>query len=290
MGNDIYQTAKRFFSTPELGKIQFPEYRIFFNPIYKWYSLVSDYVTRDLTNSNDIFPAISGLAREIGRQTSNAYAAGIWLEDIHRGLLWQMNGAGTTTKTYLAPSWSWASLDLTTGGLDPPNEPLYMNVCFTYTDEEDQRATLLSHNIVPEDDDRFGCISFGSLQMRGKLLEAEKWQGKTKPHFNCLGEIDRTHFISRSSPNAAEAIDQLICYFDTVEEDVDFEEMLREVTMFQISTWLWQSGKAVTTMVLLLLPAADQPAGTYRRVGIAEVPNAGTLADSGWETVEVCII
>jgi hypothetical protein len=296
MEDDVYHTAKRFFSSPELGKAQFPEYEIFFNPIYKWYSLVSDYVTRDLTNRQDIFPAISGLAREIGRQTSNTYAAGIWLEDIHRGLLWQMNGAGTPTETYLAPSWSWASLKLTTGGLDPPNEPLYLNVCFTYTEDEDRRAFHLAHDIVAEDDDHFGCINFGSLQMRGKVLDAKKWEGKTKPHFNYYGNIGKSHFSVRSGPSAAESVDQLICYFDIVEEDntveekTNFEEMLRKVTMFQISTWLWQNGRAVTTMVLLLLPAADQPDGTYRRVGIAEVPNYGHLADKGWETVELCII
>jgi len=290
MENDVYSTAKRFFSAPELGKARFPEHAMFFNPIYKWYNLVSDYITRDLTNSDDIFPAISGLAREVQRQTSNTYAAGIWLEDAHRGLLWQMNGAGIPTKTYLAPSWSWASLQPTIGSLEPPYGKLYLNVCFTYTEYKDRRATLSTHEIVPTDDDPFGCISFGSLRMRGKVLDAEKWEGKTAPHFNYLGETEMSHFHSQDSPNAAEAADQLICYFDIVEEDEKLEEMLRKVTMFQISTWLWQSGKALTTMVLLLLPAADQPDGTYRRVGIAEVPNYEDLADSGWETVELCII
>lgn len=287
---DVYSTTKRFFSTPELGKAQFPEYEMFFNPIYKWYNLVSDYVTRDLTNRNDIFPSISGLAREIERQTSNTYAAGIWLEDFHRGLLWQMNGAGIPSKTYLAPSWSWASLELTPGGLDPPYGKLNLNICFTYPEDEDRRATLLTHEIVPTDDDPFGCISLGLLRMRGKALDAEKWQGETKPHFNHVGVTERSHFHSPSSPYAAEDADQLICYFDIVEKDANLEENLGDVTMFQISTWLWQRGTALTTMVLLLVPAAGQPEGTYRRVGIAEVPNYEDVAESGWEIVELCII
>lgn len=48
-----------------------------------WYRIVESYLQRELTFPEDLFPAISGIAREVSRPTGFTYKAGIWLEDFH---------------------------------------------------------------------------------------------------------------------------------------------------------------------------------------------------------------
>jgi hypothetical protein len=91
----------------------------------QWYTVVCDYFFRGLTVGNDRLPAISALAREIGQQKPGPYVAGIWLENIHRGLLWTVDGAGAVLDSYRAPSWSWASLDSTTKAMPGSKNNVY---------------------------------------------------------------------------------------------------------------------------------------------------------------------
>ncbi|CZR68015.1 uncharacterized protein PAC_17914 [Phialocephala subalpina] len=81
------------------------------------YYIVNDFATRKMTYHTDKLPAISGLAREVRRMTDGQYSykAGIWRSRKfeYQGLLW-----GITTpfaaryEKFIAPSWSWASMDL----------------------------------------------------------------------------------------------------------------------------------------------------------------------------------
>lgn len=75
----------------------------------RWYSIVEDYEKRLLSDGDDLFPAIAGLAEEIERQTGLTYLAGLWEEDIHQGLLWISFRAVNAPMLYRAPSWSWAA-------------------------------------------------------------------------------------------------------------------------------------------------------------------------------------
>jgi hypothetical protein len=78
-----------------------------------WYDIVKEYAKRGITFEKDIFPAISGLAREVHEGIGQEYKAGIWAQDIHRGLIWfaPRPGAKRRVTPYIAPSWSWASVD-----------------------------------------------------------------------------------------------------------------------------------------------------------------------------------
>jgi hypothetical protein len=79
-----------------------------------WYlAIVNVYTSRKITYVKDTFPAISGIARFYCRHGLQDYKAGLWLQDMHQGLLWTTSGTGRKTKApYIAPSWSWASMDL----------------------------------------------------------------------------------------------------------------------------------------------------------------------------------
>jgi hypothetical protein len=242
----------------------------------------------------DILPAISGLAKEIHKQTGNTYAAGIWMEEIHKGLLWRTFGAGQRSKTYYAPSWSWASVGILSDRMKESDD-MYWVAEFQQPEAMGQIASLISYEVVPKDNDPFGRVSSGSIYLRGRVLLASNWQGETNPHFNFYNGADRSHFglgvdDELLNDSKSEGLDQLICYFDVLEEDVAPEETLGKILIFQISSWAWNEGYPIIILALLLIQVTDEPTETYRRVGVAEVPNFEGMADEGWEMKDIRII
>ncbi|KAG4441544.1 hypothetical protein IFR05_003001 [Cadophora sp. M221] len=92
-----------------------------------WYFIVGDYSYMFLTFEHDRLAAISGLADRFSAVYGTTYAAGIWLEDIHRGLLWMRGMSQVQTaklppywpenipiteeqEPFQAPSWSWVGV------------------------------------------------------------------------------------------------------------------------------------------------------------------------------------
>jgi hypothetical protein len=71
-----------------------------------WYINLQDFVLKNITFVTDRLPAISGVAKEVARHTGSEYFAGLWRQDLYRGLLWIAPGNTETNKTYVAPSWS----------------------------------------------------------------------------------------------------------------------------------------------------------------------------------------
>jgi hypothetical protein len=89
-------------------------------------NLVGDFVSCELSDESNRFLAILGIAREVHDLTGLIYKAGMWLEDIDIGLLWETYGHGGASKRepdeppQRALSWSWASVE---HGARYPNPP-----------------------------------------------------------------------------------------------------------------------------------------------------------------------
>jgi hypothetical protein len=90
-----------------------------------WYDILADYGKRSLTIKSDKLPAIAGIAQLMQRHFACEYGAGLWKEDLSRGLCWYLvvsdanhskpiNELDETSdqpnQEYIAPSWSWASV------------------------------------------------------------------------------------------------------------------------------------------------------------------------------------
>ncbi|KAI0905267.1 heterokaryon incompatibility protein-domain-containing protein [Ustulina deusta] len=80
-----------------------------------WKDTVEGYTKRSLTNPEDRFPALSGLAAKY-QFGGNKYLAGLWQQTIAEDLVWRVevpvphNRLGEQGQSI--PSWSWASLPL----------------------------------------------------------------------------------------------------------------------------------------------------------------------------------
>lgn len=83
---------------------------------HAWHKAVEDYSARALTETTDKLPALAGLAAAVHDRYKPAtcrYVAGLWQDDIRPSLAWWSRNESHTNKrypTYVAPTWSWASI------------------------------------------------------------------------------------------------------------------------------------------------------------------------------------
>lgn len=78
--------------------------------------MVRIYSNKELTNSTDKLVAVAGLARRFKSSISDVYAAGLWCSFLPYLLSWSPAAKTPTSdckqsKTYIAPSWSWAAFN-----------------------------------------------------------------------------------------------------------------------------------------------------------------------------------
>ncbi|KAF0317684.1 heterokaryon incompatibility protein, partial [Colletotrichum asianum] len=87
-----------------------------------WYTIVEEFSERSLTFGDDKLPALAGVASRFGStKIGNSYIAGLWADEILKGLLWRARTSGPSGKEISphlrlpakprAPSWSWASIE-----------------------------------------------------------------------------------------------------------------------------------------------------------------------------------
>ena len=131
---------------------------------YNWYGMVSLFTKRLLTYDTDKLPALSGLATEVAKFQTGTYYAGLWWEDMASGMLWFRGRAAELNKPseYLAPSWSWASLNgWTLIYEDQPAKIALPNVLF-----RECRLECKS-----DDDDPYGAITSGWLDLSAPVVK-----------------------------------------------------------------------------------------------------------------------
>ena len=280
----------------------------------RWYNIVDNFTRRDITYHPDRLPAISAVAREIHEQCGWTYIAGLWREDFRRGLLWSDFAENTHAS---APSWSWASLEYNSntgyhGGVYQPWPMFDKSVL------PDDQIDLIDWNIDLKDRDPYGGVKSGRLVLRGRWMPASKWKGPTF-HFNPQRWTE-----GKSHSDAAlehPPHDQIVCTLSTTSSTI---ELLRKgrlsyidsnyFSFLQISSWdltkqLWPNAALrgrqfrkihgieeegsdedrnyIITFCLVLV-AAEEP-GTFRRLGLCEVPRVNGLADN-WEIEEITVV
>lgn len=156
-----------------------------------WRGIVSQFSQRQLTNSADRLPALSGLADEVQRATGSEYVAGMWKDELITCLAWTChyiynqdgeygdyaggipsgNFASVWGKVwpnnirptnYVAPSWSWASVK---GTISFPVEPYQSSSAIRNI------AKVESITVCPEhESDPLGSLKGGVLLLNTLFL------------------------------------------------------------------------------------------------------------------------
>lgn len=124
-----------------------------------WIPIVHLYTSADLTYRTDKLVALSGIARAAQEESNDQYLAGLWRQNIEHQLCWRKFSHSSRlpqSERYLAPTWSWASMDDT--------------VTYNYTyDIGIIRSHTYAHvydaSITPSGLDPFGAVSAGALSL-----------------------------------------------------------------------------------------------------------------------------
>lgn len=77
-----------------------------------WYTMLEEYSKKNLTFKFDNLKAVSGLAALFHQSLKSEYLAGLWRDDLPRGLAWYVatNDSRPASENPDGPSWSWASV------------------------------------------------------------------------------------------------------------------------------------------------------------------------------------
>ncbi|TFB07276.1 hypothetical protein CCMA1212_000469 [Trichoderma ghanense] len=130
-----------------------------------WYYPILQYSKKKLTYETDRLPAVSSYAKLIASKSGDTYLAGLWKNNLHRGLLWKTQRRDRETFVKLmqrlarpsesiAPSWSWASRR---GALNLDN-----------SDQMKLECDILEADTRVHRKDAYGRVRGGHLLIRGK--------------------------------------------------------------------------------------------------------------------------
>jgi len=76
-----------------------------------WREMVESYTRLNLTYAKDIFPALSGSAKQLQRHRGSRYIAGMWEDTLVEDLLWESCELwAPRSPEWNSPTWSWAAV------------------------------------------------------------------------------------------------------------------------------------------------------------------------------------
>ena len=211
--------TKRFFLQPNVSADcalvrSRPNMAEYFEPRWRWYNIVEAYCQRDLTFHKDRPTAILGIAQEIQVQTKMTYLSGLWAEDLHFRLLWQVDGRGSHLEmTPTVPSWSWTSLHIEHSwgqSINPLAQIYYGARQFGIDVDACFRAEVLGETTAR---DSYAGGVFNGLRLRGQVLSLADWGGQSKPFFRAYWQPPFSHSGGLLWRKATRS-DTLICSFD----------------------------------------------------------------------------
>jgi hypothetical protein len=199
-------------------------------------SMASVYASRQLSYESDRLPALAGLVKRMFELVGGGkYLAGLWMEDLHLGLLWtsDQNKQGITERLKSLhassgsgpPSWSWVSQPAHGYNL-PYCDDLWSDRHLRpeYT-EIDGCATLKGAGLNP-----FGEVESGTIRFCSKVLPLPA-------DLVLLRRPDGLYFIRKASRRGAVVA---YCYLDWVETSLNLPERL---SMLLLSSWCNQKNE-----------------------------------------------
>lgn len=190
---DMCRYGKLPASQPILSRFNYgpDDFTLDGSPILYWYVCLAEYTWRMLTKAQDKLPAISGLARVFSTkiERSDDYIAGLWKHDLLRGLLWRplLNGKLKRPETYIAPSWSWASV----------SGPVLVDVQRLDRNNGSNNATVVASEVETQDGDPFGRIKSATLTLHTRVGVA-MYMGDSRDTDEIPVEYNRTHVVKSS--------------------------------------------------------------------------------------------
>ncbi|KAI4927254.1 uncharacterized protein J4E92_006421 [Alternaria infectoria] len=131
-----------------------------------WSRLVRNFSELELSKPNDIFPAISGIAKSFREATGWEYVAGMWKEGLIQNLSWYTSHPAIRCKIWRAPTFSWASLQFPEKGKDRDC------IAYEHMDDIQELATVVEAKSSPKGADPTGQLEDAYIILSGTMIQA----------------------------------------------------------------------------------------------------------------------
>jgi hypothetical protein len=249
-----------------------------------WYNMIEDFASRGITYETDKYAATAGIAQEVARHTGFNYRAGLWLEDLHFGLLWYLPRVGKKTTAYVAPSWSWASIN------PAPTLGWKSALCFQSVRAKIKQhlVDFLSIETTCVNSDTYSQVTSGTLVVRGKCFSIED-STKVVTFENARDSKCKDHLMG----GLRGIFDSYKVGFGTIVYCLDTlttiplelsNAIILQICRFSLRHCLDEGSGKVFGLVLLPTGVRN---GEYMRLGIVRISDELTW---GWETRILTII
>jgi hypothetical protein len=117
-----------------------------------WSDVLGFYTRLALTEEEDRLPALAGVAVAIQSKSKQTYYAGMWKEQMPQNLLWTYFTKGDHSRSYIAPTWSWAS----------SRGAVHGNVSYNGTFYPDPRFKVIHISCEPVGRNPYGRVQTGA--------------------------------------------------------------------------------------------------------------------------------
>ncbi|KAI5777429.1 heterokaryon incompatibility protein-domain-containing protein [Geopyxis carbonaria] len=235
----------------------------------KWLQVVDSYGQRALSFGSDKLPALSGLASTFERilQPGNdRYVAGLWWNDLRRGLLWSSEYSSLTKRIDNgSPSWSWTAIE---GAIVTFYGPI-LPEAGSYSAE-----ILAAHVSCVDEKYHLGQVRGGTLTVRGLVIDVESWNPSD-------GGYKKPAVVTRETW-------KVILYFDVEKVSDNPPTDKRKYIVLQLVTTAQENTAGGSFHGLVLERVPEDTKEVYRRVG--SVTGRGKNLCSGWKRRTVKII
>jgi hypothetical protein len=253
-----------------------------------WLALRGEYSRRSLSYQGDKLLAIAAVAEELGRTYDSRYLAGIWERDLAMDLQWKCprdpdaNGVlpvrNPRPTGYVAPSWSWASVD------SPVEDHLHV----WEEDGEIDGAGLnssLGFEIVSCEvqaavpNFEYGAVKSGVLVVKG-LVRCLIWRPHKEDNFNNLLESDGFLIRHMESTTPSDGL-----YQDTAIIDALDPELIDGAEVTCLATRSTENVRGRDDVEGLMLLPVDED--RYRRVGFFRLTRPDSVAGFEYKTITI---
>jgi hypothetical protein len=215
----------------------------------QWFKILEAYTLRSLTFEKDRLPAIAGVAKVFGRLTGYSYKAGLWDEDLIRGLAWSIHyddgghkykyrqPGRTRCSAYVAPSWTWASIQSRLS-LENGDE-----IKFESYFKAAEDITVLETRLEYLSDDTYLGVLSGLLKICGRC---RPWKSKNDagvPYFDCNSNDELNSHLHRCSTDDGANLLFLLLgkvemfYFALILEETDLHGTYKRIGLWRV--WHW---------------------------------------------------
>jgi hypothetical protein len=244
-----------------------------------WLAVRGEYSRRALSYQGDKLLAVAAIAEELGRKYHSRYLAGLWERDLVMDLQWSCSRDQNRSdgkprrmlraKDYVAPSWSWASVD---GAVD--------DFVHVWEDEGDNGGIgikgMLGFEVVSCDvtftvpDFAYGAVTSGVLTVKGRICSFT-WRPHKNDDFH--NSLDSDGFLARRMNTPTPLYSELKCGEATVDAlDLDLKD---GVEVSCLATRLIENVPGRQDVEGLMLLAVDKE--RYRRVGFIRLTGPSGL-------------